>query len=130
MNGLRCPIPHPVSRDAYQPALRSQYARRFSHAWSLPSWRAGLLFLMASHAVAEDAEDPATLLRTGKYVECVDAAAKAIANSEFSEAPRLWKIKAEMELGRYSDALATLDSALKRFSSSIELRWLGREVCR
>jgi hypothetical protein len=34
-----------------------------------------------------------------------------------------------MELGRYGDALKTLDKALERFPQSLLLRWLGRQVC-
>src|SRR5262249_13778145 len=47
-----------------------------------------------------------------------------------SENQRSLKIRAELALGRYSDALQTLDEGLKRLPNSLELRWLGRDVCR
>ncbi len=70
------------------------------------------------------------LFRTGQYAECVEATAVAIRESEFNENLRVLKIRAELELGRYSDAAETLDAALKKFSTSIELRWWGLDVCR
>ena len=71
-----------------------------------------------------------TLFRTGQYTECVDATAVAIRESEFNENLRLLKLRAELELGRYADAAETLDAGLKKFTTSIELRWLGRDVWR
>jgi tetratricopeptide (TPR) repeat protein len=79
---------------------------------------------------AADLLEVTKLFRTGKYAECADAAAKAIAENDLSENYRLLKLRSEMELGRYADALKTLDAALQRFPYSIQLRWFGREVCR
>ncbi len=70
------------------------------------------------------------LYRSGKYTECAQAAAKAIAEEDYSENYRLLKIRSELALGRYADAAKTLDEALKRFAGSIELRWVGRDVSR
>ena len=70
------------------------------------------------------------LFRTGNYAECIEATALAIRESEFNENLRVLKIRAELELGRYADAAETLDAALKKFTTSIELRWWGRDVCR
>src|SRR5688500_15537632 len=90
---------------------------------------AAALLLASSLAVlpradAADYGEILTLYRSGKYAECVDAAAKAIADDDFRENFRLLKIRSEIELGRYADAIKTLDEALKRFGSSIELRWV------
>jgi tetratricopeptide (TPR) repeat protein len=74
--------------------------------------------------------ETSALFRTGKYAECAGSAEKAIAADEFSENLRLLKIKAEMELGRYAEALQTLDAALQKFPTSLSLRWVGRDVCR
>jgi tetratricopeptide (TPR) repeat protein len=82
-----------------------------------------------SAASAADLADTTQLFRSGKYAECVAACDKAIAENDFSENYRLLKIRAEMELGRYADALKTLDDGLKRFPYSLQLRWLGRDVC-
>jgi tetratricopeptide (TPR) repeat protein len=89
-----------------------------------------LYTVLASSAVAADLFEATQLYRTGKYTECVAATEKLVADNEFSENTRWLKIRAEMEIGRYVDALRTLDVALKRFPQSIYLRWLGRDVCR
>lgn len=87
-------------------------------------------FLLPETAFAADASQIVSLFRSGKYAECVDAATQAIAENEYSGVYRLWKVRAEMELGRYADAAKTLDLALKRFPNAIDLRWHGREVFR
>jgi len=81
-------------------------------------------------ASAADLREADQLFRTGKYAECVEAAQKAAAGGEFSENWPLLKLKSELALGRYPDALKTLDAALTSFRFSIQLRWRGREVCR
>lgn len=94
---------------------------------------AGLLLGAASgNRPAEGADLAAAtrLFRSGQYAECIQACAQAIRENDFSENFRLLKIRAEMETGRYAEALATLDAALPRFPYSVQLRWLGREVCR
>lgn len=88
-----------------------------------------LVALLTCHASAADLAEVTQLFRSGKYPECAAASEKAIAENDFSENYRLLKIRAEMELGRYADALKTLDDALKRFPYSLQLRWLGRDVC-
>jgi tetratricopeptide (TPR) repeat protein len=89
-----------------------------------------MALLAGSLAQAADLAGASQLFRSGKYVECVQAAEKAIAENDFSENFRLLKIRGEMEVGRYADALKTLDEALRRFPYSLQLRWLGRDVCR
>ena len=79
---------------------------------------------------AAEPADLGELFRTGKYEECVAAATAAIKASEFNETYRLWKLRAELELGRYTDAVATLDAGLKTFPGCIQLRWWGREAFR
>lgn len=89
-----------------------------------------LLILFAAHrAVGADLAAVMQLFRTGKYADCAAASEKAITENDFSENYRLLKIRSEMELGRYAEALKTLDEALKRFPYSLQLRWLGREAC-
>ncbi len=103
---------------------------RDSFAARLPFGLLGpLLFAAAPFANAADLSETTQLFRSGKYAECVKATEKAIAENDFSENYRLLKVRAEMELGRYADALKTLDEALKRFPSSLQLRWIGRDVC-
>jgi hypothetical protein len=140
MNGQRCAIPNFVWRISRRAALRFH---SFKTAPAItPRLLAWLLVFIAQFAASDflaaqetkaqetKAVEPQKLFQTGQYVECVEAAAKAIAASEFSETARLFKLRAEMELGRYADAAATLDAGLKQFPSSLELRWLGRDVCR
>jgi tetratricopeptide (TPR) repeat protein len=104
--------------------------RQVSFAPRLPFWLVcPLLLAAAPFARAADLAETTQLFRGGKYAECVKATEKAIAENDFSENYRLLKIRAEMELGRYADALKTLDEALRRFPYSLQLRWIGREVC-
>ncbi len=126
MTGYRC------RRLARRASEGSQASRQIT-----PRLRVGLVSIAATFflvspnwASAADSAQLLMLFRTGKYAECVEASAKAISESEFNETFRLLKLRSEMELGRYADAAETLDAALKKFSSSIELRWLGRDVVR
>lgn len=91
---------------------------------------ASLLVFTATELLPAAEPTPAQLFQSGKYVECVDALAQAIATTPFQESFRVLKLKAELELGRYPESLVTLEEALKKFPNSIELRWLGRDVCR
>ena len=81
-------------------------------------------------ANAADLVETTKLLRTGEYAACAQSAAAAIEENAYNESFRLIKLRAEMELGHYGDALKTLDAALEKFPQSIQLRWLGIEVCR
>lgn len=76
------------------------------------------------------ADDPASLFRQGKYEECVESSTQALATGGFFESIWVIKLRAELELGRYQDALTTLDAALEKLPQSIQVRFLGREVCR
>lgn len=81
-------------------------------------------------AQAADLGEVDRLFRGGKYAECADLAAKGIAGGEISENWPLYKLKAELALGRYPEALKTLEAALSRFPASLQLRWIGREAYR
>ena len=88
------------------------------------------LLIVATSSQAADYVQTSNLFRTGKYAECIESAAQAIKQDEINENFRLVKIKSELELGHYADALASLDAALARLPTSIALRWIGRDVCR
>lgn len=103
--------------------------RRTFRQWHRPA-AVLVVFAAATAAFAADPVPPLDLFRTGKYAECVAAAATMIAADDVRETSRLLKIQAELELGRYEEAAKTLEAALKRFPYSIELRWLGRTVAR
>jgi len=89
------------------------------------------LFILATpdSTSAVDLLETTDLFRSGKYAECVDSAAKGIEENGYNENFRLLKIRAEMELGRYADALKSLDASLEKLPHSIQLRWVGRDVC-
>ncbi|HEV3024770.1 MAG TPA: hypothetical protein VGX76_19975 [Pirellulales bacterium] len=70
------------------------------------------------------------LYRSGKYAECVDVTAKAIADGALDEGWPTLRLKAELALGRYADAAKTLEAALDKFPYAVQLRWIGRNVCR
>jgi tetratricopeptide (TPR) repeat protein len=89
-----------------------------------------LLLLVAAAGRSADLVETTRLLRSGEYAACVESAAAAIEENPYNENFRVLKLRAEMELGRYADALATLDAALKQFPQSLQLRWLGISVCR
>jgi tetratricopeptide (TPR) repeat protein len=89
-----------------------------------------VLWLARATTFAADLLETTKLWRTGQYAVCADAAAKASEENQYNENYRLLKLRAEMELGRYSAALTTLDAALADFPQSIQLRWLGIDVCR
>jgi tetratricopeptide (TPR) repeat protein len=89
------------------------------------------LFCFAPQPVdAANYVEIAGLFRTGQYATCAEEAAKAIAEDDSRENLHLIKIRAEMEQGKYAAALATLDAALQQLPTSIQLRWIGRDVCR
>ena len=79
---------------------------------------------------AADLGELTKLFRSGEYARCVADTTAEIEKAQYSEQLRLLKLRAEMELGRYGDALQTFDQALGDFPDSIQVRWLGRDVCR
>ncbi len=99
-----------------------------------PRLRFGLvmatLLALSVPTSAADLAETTRLWRIGQYAACADSAAVAIEENAYNESFRLLKLRAEMELGRFADALATLDAALKQFPQSLQLRWYGIDVCR
>jgi cytochrome c-type biogenesis protein CcmH/NrfG len=70
------------------------------------------------------------LFWAGKYVECADAARKAVAADRYSEEARLMLVAAELELGKFDEAKADVELAMESFRASIRLKWLARSVYR
>ncbi|MEQ8785041.1 MAG: tetratricopeptide repeat protein [Pirellulaceae bacterium] len=97
-----------------------------------------MLWLIGALAALAPADDSpaATLAETialynaGDYDKCIESCAAAIEDGDFSETWRVLKIEAELAVGKYEDAETTLVAALERFSTSIRLRWIGRDVYR
>jgi tetratricopeptide (TPR) repeat protein len=81
-------------------------------------------------ASAAPLADAQKLFKTGDYQECVDAAAKAIEASPWTEDWWLLKIRAELATGQYPEALKTQEAAVSRFEGSIALRLLGYDAYR
>jgi tetratricopeptide (TPR) repeat protein len=80
--------------------------------------------------MAADLNQLETLLRTGRYDECLKSVDQEIAGDGWDEPLRRLKIKAQLATGKYADALATLEEALSRFSTSLPLHLLARDVYR
>ncbi len=64
----------------------------------------------------------------GNYSNCIQLCERAIADQEYGEEWRLLLIQSMMTLGQYTNALSALTANLERYSSSLRLRLLGREV--
>jgi tetratricopeptide (TPR) repeat protein len=89
-----------------------------------------VFFLIARSALAADFVSATQSFRTGNYAECIAAATELTTQNEYHEPAWLLKIRSEMILGKYADAAKSLDAALAKLSSSIQLRYIGRDVCR
>lgn len=70
------------------------------------------------------------LLRTGRYAECLDQTADAIERRSYGEEWPILKIRAERQLGLYSQALETAEAGLSRYSWSIRIRMEAIECYR
>ena len=68
------------------------------------------------------------MLRVGSYVQCLDAATEQIEGRRYGEEWPILKATAELELGRYLQAGATIDAGIVRYSWSIRLRMLAYET--
>jgi tetratricopeptide (TPR) repeat protein len=98
-------------------------------------FRRGVLVLVVlaawgGWARSADLAEARQLLRSGKYQECIDAAAKAIEDRQWGEGWWVVKIQAEMASGQYGEAQKSYESALERYDGSVVLRMLGYDVLR
>lgn len=101
----------------------------------LPGYRtwalaAMLLGLVAAPVGAAELAEVGDLFYSGQYEQCAEAAGQAVEAGIWNEAWPRWKIRADMALGRYSEALKTLEDAQRRYTTSITLRLLARDVYR
>jgi tetratricopeptide (TPR) repeat protein len=95
------------------------------------AWITPLLFLLAGRAGAADLDEVESLFRAGKYDECARLAAEGIVGGEgWNERWRVVQVSAELERGRYAEAMSSLERALRRFPASISLRLLARDAYR
>lgn len=66
--------------------------------------------------------------RHGRYEECLKHASAAVDDGIWNERWYLLKINVDLTLGHYESAKETLEAGMQRYTSSIQLRWLGRDV--
>ncbi len=83
-----------------------------------------------SFAAAATISECQQMLHTGKYEECLTAAADAIERRSYGEEWPILKATAEMYLGRYDLADETIEAGTQRYSWSIRLRMLAHSNCR
>jgi tetratricopeptide (TPR) repeat protein len=94
-------------------------------------WLIPLLLILAGPTTAADLEEAEALYRTGKYDECARVAAEEIAGAQgWGERWRILKVSAEMQRGKYAEAMDSLERAIRRFPASVPLRLLARDVYR
>jgi tetratricopeptide (TPR) repeat protein len=83
-----------------------------------------------------DLADAQKLYNTGQYEECVDACRKARVDAEaagIGAVPEGWwvlKVKAQLAIGRYPEALRSVVAGVEAHEASAELRLLGYEALR
>jgi tetratricopeptide (TPR) repeat protein len=119
-------------RSGYQPQLAIFPRLRFGLPRPFAAVYLLALFLFTP-AVSTSAADLATATesyRTGKYAECIAATSELVTQNEYHEPAWVLKIQSELELGKYADAVKSLDAALTKLSGSIQLRWHGMTACR
>ena len=75
-----------------------------------------------------DLSEGRKLYHSGAYWECIETATSAIEQTPWIESWWKLKIDSQRAVGQYSGALLTIENGLKRFTTSIQLRWLGYEI--
>ena len=92
---------------------------------------ATLLLLTATGPVqGADLNEGRKLFRSGSYWECIESATAAIEQTPWIETWWKLKIESQLQVGQYTAALQTVENGLKRFNTSIQLRWLGQQLYR
>src|SRR5262245_31777078 len=91
-------------------------------------------FILVCCAIAAplraQSSDAQASFNSGKYEQCIDAAAKQIAGDRFDEDAAVLKIRAEVVLGQYAEALKTFESAMNSQPQSVRVLLAGIEVLR
>ena len=62
------------------------------------------------------------MLRVGHYAECLDASTEAVNRRSYGEDWPILKAEAEIQLGRYPQAIETANEGMRRYSWSVRLR--------
>ena len=85
--------------------------------------------LLQSFADGQEVSDAKKLYYSGEYDKCIATCKIGIENA-WQVDWRLYKIKSELKLGLYKEALVSTKKALDRHSSDIRVYWLARTVYR
>src|SRR5882724_8053195 len=75
-------------------------------------------------AAAADLEELDARFRAGDYDGCARMAGEEVAKGAWTDLWYRYKIESELARGKYADALASLEGALRRFPASVPLRLL------
>ena len=89
-----------------------------------------VLLSFSSPVRAVTLQEAHELYYAGKYDKCLEQTGEVIELGVYNENWWLLQIRCQMETGRHAAALQTLDAGLKKFSSSVKLRYAGIAVCR
>ena len=89
------------------------------------------LFFFLAPALAQDEFRPDLTVATdhfrhGRYDECLKHASLAVEDGIWNERWYLLKIRTDLVLGNYASAKDTLEKGMQRYTSSIQLRWIGQ----
>ena len=88
-----------------------------------------LLLVLTTTVNGTELDDCRKLLIGGKYSECLRETAAAIKDRKWGEGWYVIKAEAEQVIGDYEASHLTVQTGLKRYSSSIRLRMTGRQAC-
>jgi len=89
-----------------------------------------MLLISVVFANAAEIADARKQFLTGQYISCSAACREALSDYAYQEEWHELLVKSEFALGRYELAGLALSNGLQRFSWSIPLRLLGRDVFR
>ncbi|WP_197489080.1 tetratricopeptide repeat protein [Planctomyces sp. SH-PL14] len=93
-------------------------------------WLALIVAVLLCQAASADYDSAMALYRSGKYQESAADVTAEIPRNPYSENLHVLLVRAEMQQGRYPEALAALDAGIGKLPQSVRLRWIGREVVR
>jgi tetratricopeptide (TPR) repeat protein len=88
-----------------------------------------LILVLATRVNDDELDDCRKLLESGKYSECIRETAAVIKDRKWGEDWYVIKADAEQIIGDYEASHLTIQTGMKRYSSSIRLRMTGRQAC-
>lgn len=86
-------------------------------------------FVPSARAQSADLDECRQLLIAGAYTQCIEEAGRAVSERRYGETWPVLKAQAELAVGQYAAAHATVEAGLKRYPWSIRLRWVGHRAC-